>query len=73
MKEDWFKSIAVLVKALAENKQSPMTWFGLGKAYYYYGDFINSRICLNQANVYDHTNPQIWSFLILNVLKGSNY
>ena len=45
---------APIVKALGENKKSPMTWFGLGKAYYYHGDYENSLICLNQANVYDY-------------------
>jgi hypothetical protein len=45
------------VKALGENKKTPMTLFGLGKAYYYYGDYENSLICLNQANVYDYMNP----------------
>lgn len=64
------KSVAVLTRALAENKKSPLGWIGLGKAYYYMANYDKSKTALNQANVYDPNNPEIWAYLALNLLKS---
>lgn len=49
-----------------------MAWTGLGKAYYFMNDFANSKISLEQANVYDPSNTEIWCYIALNCLKSND-
>mmetsp|Transcript_24444 Transcript_24444/g.21627 ORF Transcript_24444/g.21627 Transcript_24444/m.21627 type:complete len:284 (+) Transcript_24444:661-1512(+) len=61
----WGDARAVLAKSCEMKPNSSISWLGLGIACLRTGEFSEGEQALNQANLYDPLNSEIWGYLAL--------
>jgi tetratricopeptide (TPR) repeat protein len=68
----WTDAKTVLTQATEEKPNSSLAWLGLGIACLRTGEFKEGEQALNQANIYDHLNAEVWGYLALLCLQDAN-
>jgi tetratricopeptide (TPR) repeat protein len=61
----WADAKGVLTKACEMKPNSSFAWLGLGLCCLRLGEYKEGEQALNQANIFDYMNPNIWGYLAL--------
>lgn len=61
---------AFLTKASEIKPQSSLAWLGLGIACYQSKLWTDAEKALNQANIFEPANPEVWAYIALNALDS---